>query len=142
MKVSREGREVDVGKFFGWSYFAPFEVFARHNKKLTQRILGKGEFRHGFSADEMFLNDAFQHSRRATVIPNAFGINDRDGAARADAQATSFAAKHERVGTDEVQFFEALLEKFPRGEGLFARATLGFVRVGAEKDMALEFFQA
>ena len=33
-----------------------------------QRILRKGELRHDFAADEMFLDDSFQDGGRATVI--------------------------------------------------------------------------
>ena len=90
----------------------------------------------------MFTDDAFQNFRRATVIPDAFGIDDGDRAARADAQATRLGAIDERLRADQVQLFEARFQKFPRRKGLFARTAFGFVRVHTEENVAAEFFEA
>ena len=90
----------------------------------------------------MFLDDSFQHGRATRVIPRAFGIDDGDGAAHADAQARGLGAIDERVGADKIQFLQACLEKIPRGLTRFARAALGFLGVHAEEDVARDFFEA
>ena len=118
-----------------------------------QRIFGESERSDRFSADQMFLNDAFKNFRRAAVIPGAFGIDDGDGTARADAEAVGLGAIDERVRAaccaeaflrrrDEVQFLQPVLQKSPRGQSLFARAALRFGGIGAEENVAAEFFQA
>jgi len=107
-----------------------------------QRIDRKGKFRHRLPADQMFLDDAFQNLRCATVIPDAFRIDHGNRAARADAQAARLGAIHQRVRADEIQFLQARLQKIPRPEGLFARAAFGFIRIHAEKNVAAKFFEA
>ena len=87
--------------------------------------------RNRFSADQMLADDALQNLRRAAMIPHAFGINDGDGAARADAQAARLGAIDQRLRADEVQFLQARLQKIPRCERLFARAAFRLVRVHA-----------
>ena len=107
-----------------------------------QIVFGEGKFFHDFSADEVFLNDAFQNLGCATVIPRSSGINDGDRAVHADAETASLSAIDERFGADEIQFFEALLEKIPRRLASFARAALGFLGIHTEKNVVLNFSQA
>ena len=90
----------------------------------------------------MFLDNAFQHCRRARVIPRALWINNSNGALCANAQAIDLRAIDQRFRPDEIKFLKSRLQKFPRGEGLFARAAFGFVRVHAEEDVAAKFFEA
>ena len=90
----------------------------------------------------MLLNDALQHFRRARVIPDAFGINDRDRPAHANAQTVGLGAIHQRLRPGEVQFLQAPLQKFPRRQARFARAAFRLRRVGAQKNVAAEFFEA
>src|ERR1035437_877487 len=71
-------------------------------EKSSQWIFCEGKFLHDFSADQMFLDDAFQNFRRAGVIPDAFGINDSDWPLRADAEAVGLGAINQRFGTDEI----------------------------------------
>ena len=89
-----------------------------------QRVLGKGKFPDDFPADQMFLNDALQHFRRAGVVPDAFGINDRNRPAHADAQAVGLGAINQRLRPGEIQFLEPALQKFPRRQTRFARRNI------------------
>src|SRR5262245_61285016 len=87
---------------------------ARFFLRNRQRVAREGERFDDASADEMFLDDSLEHLGRAGVIPDAFGINDRDRPARADAEAVGFRAIDQRLGSRELQFLEPLLQKFPR----------------------------
>ena len=104
-------------------------------------VAREGEFSNYASADQMFLNDAFEHFRRAGVIPCPFGINDCDGSICADAKTIGFGAIDQRFGADKAQFLEPLLEKLPRRIALFLRATFRFRLVCAQKNVALIMFQ-
>lgn len=90
----------------------------------------------------MFLDDAFQHDRGTVVIPRAFGIDDGDGPAHANAQATGFGAIDQRLRADETKFFQPTFQKIPRGQCLFARTAFGFTGIGAKKDVAAKCFEA
>ena len=52
---------------------------------------------HNLPADEVLLDDPFQHFRSAGVIPGALGIDDRDRPAGADLQAVCLRAKDAAV---------------------------------------------
>ena len=105
-----------------------------------QWIFGKGKFFDDFPAEQVFLNDALQHFRRAGVIPDAFGINDRDGPAYTDTQAVGLGAINQRLRAGEIQFLEPPFQKFPRGQTGLARTAFRLGRVGAKKNVAPEFF--
>jgi hypothetical protein len=90
----------------------------------------------------MFLNNALEDFRGATVIPNTFRVNDRYRASHTNAQAVGFASEYERLRFDEFKFFESRLEILPRPQCGLSRGTFGFGRVCAEEDMAAESFQA
>jgi hypothetical protein len=49
------------------------------------------------TADQMLLDDPFEDGRVALSVPGAFGINDGDGAAFADAQAVCLRAQDSTV---------------------------------------------
>src|SRR5512133_2266764 len=85
-----------------------------------KRILREGKLHDRFPADEMLLDDLFQHGRRAGVIPDRLGIHDRNRPLRAHAQAVDLGAIHERAGTGEFEFLEPALEVFPRFQTSFA----------------------
>src|SRR6266403_5801892 len=65
-------------------------------------VPGKSKFLHDFSSDQMLLDDALQHLRRAGVIPHGFGVHDRDGSVDADAQAIRFAAINHWLRTAKI----------------------------------------
>src|ERR1017187_5041988 len=87
-----------------------------------KRVSGKHKFPDDFSANQMFLDDALQHFRRAGVIPDALGINDGNRPARADAQAIGLGAVNQGLRLGQVQFLQPPLQKWPRGLPLFLRA--------------------
>jgi hypothetical protein len=88
----------------------------------------------------MLLDDAFEDFGGAGVVPGAFGVNDGDGAADADAEAIGLGAVDEGLGADEVEFLEAFFEVFPGFDAGFAVAAFGVFGFGAEEDVALVFF--
>ena len=96
---------------------------------------------HDFAIDKMFLDDSFEHWRRAGVIPNRFGIYDGDGSGSANAKAIGFGSIYERLRTDQIQLFEAPLQVFPGFEPDFLRSAFGLGLIRAEKNMALILFQ-
>ena len=54
---------------------------------VFQRVPREREFFDRVAADEMLLNDSFDHFGRDGVIPGAVGVHDGNGALFADAQA-------------------------------------------------------
>ena len=83
----------------------------------------------------MFLNNAFQHGRRAGVIPDAFRINHCDGAVRADAKAICLGAVNQRVWANKIQFLKAAFQIFPRLKTLFLRGAVRLGLVRAQKNV-------
>src|SRR6266545_1784627 len=105
-------------------------------------VPGEAVFRDDSAVDEMFLNDPLQHLGRARVVPDAFGINDRDRAARADSKTIHLAAIHQRLRADQIQFLEAPFQKFPRLDPFFLLATIRLGLIRTEKDVAPISLQA
>ena len=54
---------------------------------MAKRVFGEAVFLDDLAFDEMFLNDALEDFRRAGVVPSSLGIDDRYGAACANAEA-------------------------------------------------------
>ena len=92
------------------------------------------EFFYHLSADQVLLNDALQHFGRGGVIPDAFGIDHRNRAAFADAQAVGFGAVD---AVEQSQFGQPALEVVPGLDAAFLRAALGLGLLGAQEDMPL-----
>ena len=78
-------------------------------RSLQVGISRKGKLLNHFTADQMLLNDAFQHFWRAGVIPNRLRINHRNGTLQAHPQAIGFRAIDYRLGPNQIQFFESPL---------------------------------
>src|SRR5437588_3545013 len=98
--------------------------------RWLERIAGEGEALDNSAVNEVFLDDFLEDLWPAGVVPNTFGIYQGDGSMGADAQAIDFAAINQGLRPDEIQFFEAAFEKFPRFEGDFAWRALGLGMVG------------
>ena len=90
----------------------------------------------------MFLNDPFQHRRRARVIPDTFRINHRDGTVGANPEAVDLAAIHQRFGADELQFLESPFQILPGLQPLFFGRAIRLRLIGAEQDVPRIFFEA
>jgi hypothetical protein len=89
-------------------------------------VLRERKFPDNPSADQMLLNNSLQDFRGARVVPDGFGIDDRDRAMRADSKAIRLGAINQRVRSNQVQFFQAFLQKLPRFESFFFRSAFGF----------------
>lgn len=92
-------------------------------------------------ADEMFLNDPFEHLWRAGVVPDPLRINDRDWSAGADLQAIRLRAEDAAVAC-ELQFFQSPLEVVPRGEARLLVDAFWLRLIGAEEQVALNLVSA
>ncbi len=108
---------------------------------MAKSVLGEAVFLDDSAIDEMFLNDALEHLRRAGVVPDALRIDDRDGTARADAEAVGLGAEHSRLEANEPKLLEAVFQKRPRLEASLPGAALRLSLVGAEKYVALKLSQ-
>ena len=103
---------------------------------LSARISGETVFLDDRAVDQMFLNDALQHRWCARVIPDAFGIDDRDWPVRADPQAIHLAPVNQRVRSEEIQFLEPPFQEFPRFKSFLLRRALRLRLIGAQKNVA------
>lgn len=102
----------------------------------VQRIPGEREFLDDTPANEMFLDNPLQNFGRTGVIPRAFRINDRDGAAQADPQAVGLCSEDKRLRAySELELLEPFLQKIPRSEPRFLGAAFRFRLIGAEENM-------
>ena len=105
---------------------------------MVKRVLGEVVFLDDLAVDEVFLDDALEDFRRAGVVPGALGIDDRDGAACANAEAVGLGAVHFWLETNEAEFLEPCFQERPRLETGRLGAALRFGLVGTKKNMALK----
>ena len=66
----------------------------RQRPILHERVAGEGELFHDLAADEVLLDDAFEHVRTGRVIPDTLRVDQRDRAAFADAETVYLGAVH------------------------------------------------
>ena len=116
---------------------------ARGSCVILEVIAREGKLLDDFPADQVLLNDALQHLRRARMIPGAFRVNHRDGPADTDAEAVRLGAENFRVvGVGQPELLEPPLEVFPGFQPGFLRAAFRLGLIRAEEDVALDFFNA
>src|SRR5688572_636991 len=82
----------------------------------------------------MLLDDPLQYGRVAGTVPGAFGIDDRDRSALADAQAVGLRAA-DPAGLAQSQLLEPRFQVFPRRQAPLLLAALGLGLVAAEEDV-------
>ena len=87
------------------------------------------------SPDQVLLDDPFEHLGRAGVIPDAFGVNHRNGAPRADVKAVDLAALHPRGRSGKAEFLQSRLEVFPGFKSELPRAALWFGLICAQENV-------
>src|SRR5438046_2275830 len=87
----------------------------------------------------MFLDDALGIRLRDVLVPDAFGIHDRDRPARADAQAIAFCAIHRPARSSEIQFLQPLLDVVPDGLTLIEIRAIG---TETDEQMSIEMADA
>src|ERR1700761_8935296 len=86
-------------------------------------------FRNRFSAYDMLLQNALAALRRDLPVPNAFGVDEKPGAADTDAKTSRLGA-HD----GEMQLTAAALKIIPRRLAFGHRRAIG---AEAEEEMAL-----
>ena len=89
---------------------------------------------YNLSLEEMLLDDPFQHGRIAGSIPGALGIDNRDRATFADAQAVGFGPQHP-AGFGEAELFESTFQIVPGSERPITVATFRGRLIRAQEDM-------
>src|SRR5437763_12371868 len=83
----------------------------------------------------MVLDDSLQYCWRARMVPDTFGIDDRDGAARANPEAIHLAAIDQRLGTHQPQFLQSFFQKLPGLEARFFGAAIRLGLIRAQQDV-------
>ena len=86
------------------------------------------------TANQMFLNDPFEHRRVAGPIPGALRIDDSDRSAFADPQAVGFCAEDSALFRQS-QLFQSPLEIVPCFEATRLLAALRRRLIGAQEDV-------
>jgi len=79
----------------------------------------------GLSADEMFLDDAFEHIGSDGVVPDSVRIYDCDGSLLAYPEAVGLGTINAILAFGEIQFFESALQVIPRFETDVTRSAFG-----------------
>src|SRR3977135_898963 len=87
------------------------------------------------AGDQMFLDDPLEHRRIAVRVPRAFGIDDGDRAAFADAKTVRFRPQNAAL-LGKTELLEPALEKVPRGQDAIFLAAFRVRLIAAEKDVA------
>ena len=73
----------------------------------TQRRAAERQVFYRNTADEVFLNDAFQVFLIALSVPSSFRVHEGDRAVDTDAQTFGFGAEDAAFYVDEPQLFES-----------------------------------
>src|SRR6266511_787716 len=120
---------------------SPYEAVKSSEFRANVEGLGEGVARERVlfddpPTDQVLLNDPLQHLGRAGVVPDALGVDDRDRAMHADAQAVGLGTIDAAVRERESQLLEALLEIVPRLDARLFGGALWLCLVAAQKDMA------
>ena len=92
-------------------------------------------FGHDAAADQMVLDDPFEHGRIASGVPGALGVHDGDRPAFADAQAVRLGAQDAAL-LRQIQLSQTPLEELPRFEPARCVAALRGGLISAEKDVS------
>src|SRR5262245_45667813 len=98
-------------------------------RMIRDQILGNDA-----SADQMLLNDALEHRRIALAVPRAFGVDDSDRSAFADAKAVRFRSQNSTL-LGEVELFQPALQKLPGREPSSLLRALRDGLIAAEEDV-------
>src|SRR5690349_7262362 len=93
------------------------------------------------TADQVLLDDAFEHGLVALRIPRALRVDDCDRPALADAEAVRLGAQDTALFR-ELQLLEPPLQEVPRCQTAFLVAAHRRRLVAAEKDVAARHIHA
>jgi hypothetical protein len=97
-------------------------------------------------AQQMFLNNAFQHLRRDGMVPDPVRINQENRSLLTDLQTIGFSPKDGprslRRGPIQPQFLQTAFQVVPGFQTEGAIAALGLSLICAQKQMALNRSQS
>jgi hypothetical protein len=111
------------------------------DRLLVERMQIDQEFLDNAAANQVLLNDAFEHRRVARPVPRPFRIDDCDRPAFADTKTVRFRPQDASLIL-ELQLLEASLQEVPGGKTAFLLATLRGRLVAAEKKVATSLANA
>src|SRR5438876_9652476 len=86
------------------------------------------------AADEMFPDDPLENRRIAVPVPGAFGIDDGNRPALADAQAVCFGPEN-AAPLGEPELVQPQLQKRPRGKAGVLLTTLRARLIAGQEDV-------
>ncbi len=89
----------------------------------------------------LLLDDALEDLRRASPVPDALGVDERDRALLADLQAVRLGAV-DAARSNQAEFDEAALQEFPGFQAFRFARTLRLGLIAAEEDVAARFAHA
>ena len=89
----------------------------------------------------MLLDHALEHLRCAVPIPDAIRVDERHRAAHADLETIRLGAVDAGIAL-QPEFYQAPLQKLPRGEARFLPGALGLRLVATEKDVTPDLLDA
>lgn len=97
-------------------------------------------------ADQVFLNDALDHGRHRTVIPDAVRIHNQDRTSLTDPQTVGLGPENTAwaIGCHliEVELLQSALQVVPGFNAGGFIATFGIGLIGADKHMPLDLSQS
>ena len=91
----------------------------------ARRVFGNDEFRDDSAADEVFLDNSFEHDRGTGMVPDCLRINHRNGALDTNAQAIRLGPVYLWIVSRQPQLLEPFLEVIPRRQPCGFGATFG-----------------
>lgn len=90
------------------------------------------------AADQMLLDDPFEHLRIAPGVPCPLGIDHRDRSTGTDPQAVGLGTI-DPPGAGQLQLVEPTFQELPRPQRLLLARTLRFRLIATQKDMPPDF---
>jgi len=80
--------------------------------------------------DQVFLDNLLKNIRITRMIPNAIGIDNRNGALLAQTQAIRFGPVNSHFFA-QIHLLQPFFQKIPRFQANFKRAALGICLIAA-----------
>ncbi len=93
------------------------------------------------AADQMLLQDPFDHCWGTAAVPNALWLHDQDWTSFTDPEAAGWHSQHAPL-LGQSQFLEASFEILPRFPHLFFAGTFGGLLIQADQDHSVGLVQA
>src|SRR5215510_14008786 len=104
--------------------------------RSLERVPHDDIFLDGHSADQMFLNYSLEYFRRAGVVPDAFGVDQRRGTALTYLKTVRLCPVDPAFAR-QIQLLKSPLQVFPRLEALFFLRTPRLCLIATKKDVTV-----